>query len=170
MSLSDRRLGYAVLAASFLVLLFLGLVGSLFWEGQKSQQIAPPSPSASPTKETPSAPKTIPPPLAAFLKQHPDELQAAARAVEKWQKAGLVDYWISPDGMSALVHVEPKCWYPLLHKDKETFVQIFLVFFLGYNLDHPGPGEVPFFSVLNMSTRERLARAYLNSGEIEIFK
>lgn len=89
------------------------------------------------------------------------------------KKAGQVDYWISPDGSASLVYVEPKCWDALLHKDKIAFIQMFIIFFLDYNLKHSGPDQIPFFSVLNISTHARLVRCWLlpsRFGEIEIFQ
>ena len=80
------------------------------------------------------------------------------------KQAGLLDYWISPDGLDSLVFIDPKIWQSFLHQEKLTFVQMFIDFFLCHNQDHPGSKPVPIFAVLNMTTRERLARGWLIDG------
>ncbi len=173
MRLTDRQLGYLVLFGIPLgLLLFLGFIGSIYYSSPiTSKQLSPISP---PNQSSPTpAPPAIPPEVKAYLARHPDQLKLAASTIAKMQKAGLVDYYINPDGLFTHVYIEPKLWESLLHKDKIDFVNLFIVFFLDYNIKHPDSKQISIFSILNMSTRDTLARAYLTPtdfGRITILK
>lgn len=168
MPLSNRHLGYLVIAGVFFLLVLINSAA----RNDNGRESPPPPPEiiapAPPKKSAPS------------IKVPKNLCLDAARYVAKMKKAGMIDYWIAPpdlDGLSALVYVEPKLWLPMLHKDKIAFVRTFIAFFMCHNQDHPGPGQVPFFAVKNMSTKERLARGWVidhgegsNPGTVEIFK
>lgn len=151
MRFTDRQLGYLVLLGIPIgFLLFLGFIAFINYSFKSSPDQLPASSLSDDSPATP-APPVIPPKVKTYLAQHSDQLKLAASTIAKMQKAGLVDYWINPAGLSSLVYIEPKCWDPLLHKDKTAFVNLFLVFFLDYNLKHPNSNQIPFFCILNMS-------------------
>lgn len=105
-----------------------------------------------------------------------DPLVNAALAVVIMKANGLVDYYIAPDGRASLVYVEPKVWQGFFHKDKVSFVNMFILFFRLHNREHPGPDEVSFSVVKDMSTKHDYACGYVkkwlagSSGQIDIYK
>jgi len=166
MRLNDRHLGYLVIAVVFAVLL-------LIWAVQRDNYRPPPAPPAQEIKAT-SPPKPAP---AAVPKVPPDLCRQAAFFIAKMKGDGLVDYWISPEGLDSLVFVEPRVWQSFIHQEKITFVQMFIDFFICRNQKYPASKPVSIFAVLNLTTRERLARGWLirggegyPPGTVEIFK
>lgn len=141
--LSDRQLGYLVLAAGVALILFLGSLGQ-----RQYDRTPPPAPVA------PSRNLSLPPP------PPPEVSRQAVQYVRELEQRGLIDIAYGGD-LATIIAVEPKFWQLLTHKEKEGVALMFALFLQDQARQQPHLIRFPYFAVLDMTSRRRLARVNL---------
>jgi|GEM_PF-4374319 len=153
MQLSDRHLGYLVLAAGVALFLILGSLG-------------PRPPEDRPSQTLPAPPRklSLPPPA------HPEISRQAVQHTRALEQRGLVNITYGGEAVT-IIAVEPKFWQLLTHQEKEGVVFMFALFLQEQARQQPHLIRCQFFSVLDMTSRRTLARAdLLNPQDQQIYQ
>jgi hypothetical protein len=146
--LTDRRLGYLVLAAGAGLFLLLGSLGHWYQNCF--------NPPASPA---PAAPQdlALPPPA-------PELTRQAARYALELEQRGVIDIAYGGD-LATIIYMEPKFWQLLTHREKEGVALMFALVLQDQARQQPHLIRFPYFSVLDMTSKSRLARVNLLNPE-----
>ena len=82
------------------------------------------------------------------------------------QSKGYID--ISLGDPSTFILVEPKVWHAMMHKDKVNLCRMAITYVSELNQKDGGKREFVFLQ--DMTSRENLARGFIQTGKVEIFK
>ncbi len=140
--LSDRQLGYLVLAGGVAAFLLLHSI---------VRYVSPPAPPV-PHVDTPAAAPVQPPPSA------PREVyEQAGKYFQDLERRGFLEVHHFPDQVT-IIYVEPKFWTVLSHKEKEGVTLMCALHLQELSRQRPDILKFPYYSLLDMTSRRTLAR------------